>query len=1344
MAPRAGKGIVRSGNAGNSSKNSSKPSVPQATSLEDKPLFPPGSKYPLSLLHERCQKNGWEKPTVDTRQHGDGWTFIVSLSKVNKRTSQRETVRFEPHPPYTRPTALEARHWGATYALYRFCNGMQLNRVLPPGPREYWSELAAQHKTVPEHQRWMYDADPFAARKEVEERQAKAAQKKDQKVTGFRENTLKSSNSPEFTQVPEVRMSSTLRDLVEDTVKKGRSVFYPSHEATPLVLAEDDVHAVTQQLRQLGFQPNQIQNAISYLSGYTPLGSHLLGSLAPLEACIEYLLLHIAETDLPKRFFPSNNSSNPFVVSGHSGADNLKNRWIEDLAIKEAGFPPHAVKEYTADPILAENLVLLISALSCRLIGKHAGELFKTSANLESSCHELRDRTDELEALGAHFVDSCHIVMPLFSAPVELHVVLPPDACNNKSLPAVYVGSKSVPPYIRLHLLAQLLCATEGGDFIEPGEGFLIAAMRVLEDHWAQIDMNGPPEMSTVVGHLITAQTTQKVPSISYDGPIDKENKRTIHRKPRHPYDDRSDEQVKRDFENVCQTRIYTEMLVSRQRLPAFSVKDRFLDVLDKRRTVVVMGETGCGKTTQLPQFILDALIQTGHGSKASIIVTQPRRISALSVAARVSAERADDGSVGYAIRGESKQDKRTKLLFCTTGVLLRRLGSGDKLENVTHVIVDEVHERSVDGDFLLLELRELLLRHDTLKVVLMSATINHEIFVKYFDNAPLLTIPGFTHPVEDRYLEDFIDLLHYVAPTKRSVKGQNDKEYEDTLRSRGLSEQGVSSIRNIIAAGHIDYQLISTLVKYITSAPDIPAGILIFLPGVEEIRQCITAISNTVVENEVDIYPLHANLTSEEQRRVFKASKKWKIVVATNVAETSITIDDVVYVIDGGKVKETSYNPDTGLSTLTEQWTARAAARQRRGRAGRTKPGVCYKLYTRKHEENMSSFPVPEILRIPLESISLMVKVTRENEDHFLEKAIDPPDVSAMDKAWSTLQELGAVDKESKLTALGRYTAMLPLDLRLGKMLVLGLILRCLDPVLTIVASLSSKPLFASPFDKREAATQARLRFDKHNSDLLTDVHAYNECIRFSDKESRGTFRSFCEEASASLLNFISTNAVHEITSLRQDFFSSLLDMGLTAMSSTPTSANLNLNSTNTNLIKAVILGGLWPRVARVHLPSSAIKFDKVQAGTVQRENAAKEYKMYDLKNGRVFLHPSSVLFGESTWKSPFLAYFQMQQTTKVFVRGATEVPVYALLLFGGPVTVNHVGGRLAVGSGRETFQLRAWPRIGTLVNQLRRLLEAQLQGCIEQGLLLGSEQDSLISNAITALLEQDGLTGH
>lgn len=195
----------------------------------------------------------------------------------------------------------------------------------------------------------------------------------------------------------------------------------------------------------------------------------------------------------------------------------------------------------------------------------------------------------------------------------------------------------------------------------------------------------------------------------------------------------------------------------------------------------------------------------------------------------------------------------------------------------------------------------------------------------------------------------------------------------------------------------------------------------------------------------------------------------------------------------------------------------------------------------------------------------------------------------------------------------------------------------------------------------------RARLRFDKYNSDLLTDVEAYNECMRLrSDDTSRGTWWNFCEQVSLLVVgemvlecmqNFISIEAVHEITSLRQDFFSSLLDMGFAAVSCTPESGNVNVNSANTNLIKGVILGGLWPRVARVQLPSSAIKFDKVQAGTVQRENTAKEYKMYELKQGRVFMHPSSVLFGESRWKSPFLAYFRMEETSKVFVRGVTEV---------------------------------------------------------------------------------------
>ncbi|KIJ21992.1 hypothetical protein PAXINDRAFT_159969 [Paxillus involutus ATCC 200175] len=1336
MPPR--KGIVKSGNAGNSSKSSTKASSSQP-SQPTSTVSGTSENKPLCLLHERCQKNGWEKPFVDARKHGEGWTFVVSLSRINKKTSGKETVRFEPYPPYIRATALEARHWGATYALYRICNGIQLNRVLPPGPREYWSELAAEHKAAPDHWRWMYEADPFAARREVDERQAKAAQKKEERASDHQGDSHKSSVSPEFAQAPEVKMSSGLRDLVEETVKKA-SALYVVNEMTPSVLAEGDIPAITQQLRQLGFQAKQIQNAVAYLSSPTPMGSNLLSSISPLEACIEYLVLHVPESDLPQRFLPSNNSSNSFIVSGYSGAGDLKKRWIEDLVIKEAGFPAYIVKECTTDPNMVDNLDLLLAALCHRLVGDDSGPA-KPNVDFEVYLLNLRDNADEIEALGAHFLDPCHISMPLFSAPVQLHVILPPETCVDRFMPAVYVGSHSVAPYIRLHLLAELFRAMQQEDFVEPGEGFLMAAMRVLEDHWAHIETNGPPDMSTIVGHLVAPRVVPQAPDKPYDGSDDKGSGGNASRKRKQACDGRSDEQVKQDFEAMCQSSTYAELLASRRRLPAFAAKAQFLDALDKNRVVIVVGETGCGKTTQLPQFILDSLICAGRGSNASIVITQPRRISAISVAARVSAERADDGSVGYAIRGESKRDKRTKLLFCTTGVLLRQLGTGDNLGNVTHVVVDEVHERSVEGDFLLLELREILSRHENLKVVLMSATINHETFVKYFNNAPMLTIPGFAYPVTDKYLEDFIHLLSYVPPSaRRSKKEHKDQEDEDRLKSQGLSEQDISSIQNIVAADRIDYQLIAALVKHIALSTATPGGILVFLPGVQEIRQCIEVMQSSLgFDKQVEIYPLHANLTNAEQRLVFKTTKNWKIIAATNVAETSITIDDVIYVIDGGKVKETNYNPEIGISSLVEQWVTRAAARQRRGRAGRTRPGTCYKLYTRKQEEKMKSFPVPEILRTPLESISLTVKVMRQNEDvkHFLKRAIDPPEVSAMDKAWSVLEELGAVDQEGKLTSLGRHMSMLPVDLRLGKMLVLGSVLRCLNPVLTVVASLSAKPLFVSPMDKRKEANQAKLLFDTDHSDLLTDVNAYNKCMRLrSEGKSQSALRSFCEE------NFISAASVREITSLRQDFLSSLADLGFVPFSASPDSPNLNVNSANPNVVKAVILGGLWPRVARVHLPSSAIKFDKVQAGTVQRENTAKEYKIYDLKNGRVFLHPSSVLFGESTWKSPFLAYFQMQQTTKVFVRGATEVPMYALLLFGGPVSVNHVGGGLTVGNGDTRLKLKAWPRIGILVNQLRRLLEAQLQRCIEEGLVLGSDNDYLVSNAITALLERDGLT--
>ncbi|KAH9842863.1 P-loop containing nucleoside triphosphate hydrolase protein [Rhodofomes roseus] len=1336
MPPR---GVVKSGNTGNSSKPSKTPLVQPVQSTDEKPLFPPGSKYPLSLLNERCQKNGWGKPIVDTRKQADGYSFAVTLSRMNKKTSQKETVRLEPHPPYVLPSALEARHWGATYALYRFCNGIQLNRVLPSGPRDYWNALAAEHKNALEHQKWMYDADPFAARKAVDERQAKVVQKRE--ASSFDDNTARDGKhvSREFENAPEAKMAGSLRDLVEDSIKKAIALYPEMEDAFPVVIPAEETQHLLQQLTALGFKPGQARNTITVLSQVSPITSSLLRSNPPLQACIEYLILQVPECDLPQRFLPTVNSSNSFVTATHAGTADIKTRWAEEKAIKECGWPAHVVKECMTHEALANNWELLVSALNRRLLGDDWSSLTKGQSSDSVQYGETID-VDELEAFGAYRAENNQLVVPLPVAPFKLVIVISSGRIRRDYPPAMYIASTSVPAYIRLHLVSRFLVAMKDGSLPEEGESVIMGAIRLLEEEWVSIEDQDPPDMAVVLQHL--------TPDLWQTNPADKEvqsatttqkrsggRKRVVRRQ-----DDRSDARVKEDFVKLTRDAKYLQTLAVRQRLPAFSARDQFLDMLERSRCVVVVGETGCGKTTQLPQFVLDSMILDGQGSNASIIVTQPRRLSAIGVAARVSTERLEDGSIGYAIRGESKQDHRTKVLFCTTGVVLRRLGTGDRLENVTHIIVDEVHERSVDGDLLLLELKELLRTHPKLKVILMSATINHETFVKYFGNAPLLAIPGFAHPVEDRYLEDFMSHVNYrPSSSARTRKGkeaeEEGKKLHDDLAAKGLDDETVKAIQAISRSDRIDYDLVYALVENIVLTSGKRGAILIFLPGVQEIRQCTERLRSIP---ETHVLPLHANLSNDEQRRVFAPVQGWKVVAATNVAETSITIDDVVYVVDCGKVKETRYDPQRGLTSLEEQWVTRAAAKQRRGRAGRTRPGVCYKLYTRLQEQKMAAFPVPEIQRVSLDSIALTVKVVHRDVKAFLSRAIDPPELSAVDAALLTLENLGAIGTDGELTPLGRHMAMLPVDLRLGKMMILGTIFQCLGSILTIAAMLSSKPLFVSPMEKRDEATQARARFATGNSDLLTDMHAYDECHRLRDQgKSQSSIRSFCEE------HFISPPTIRDITSLRQDFFASLVELGFVPPSTKLHDQLLNANSKQENLLKAVILGALWPQVARAVLPRSAVKFDRVQAGTVQRDNTAREFRLYDLKGGeRVFVHPSSVLFSEAAWRASFAVYFQKQATSKVFLRDATEVPIYALLLFGGTVAVNHIGGGLTIGTRDAFVKLKAWPRIGVLVNQLRRLLDIQLKQCIDEGTMLDIGSGNPVVRAMLALLENDGLS--
>ncbi|KAG8784470.1 hypothetical protein FRB91_003631 [Serendipita sp. 411] len=1330
MPPR--RNIVKSGNAGTSSK-SNKPKVEDASgkgnatavnaSSASPSLFPPGSKTPLSLLHERCQKNDWEKPEVQTFQRGNTYSAAVIVKRHNSRTSQTEVVRFEPRPPLEMKTPLEAKHWAATYALYRFCNNIQLHRVLPPGPRQYWMQLVEEHKVAPEHLKWYYEPDPFAAKASVEARQREAATRKEKAKTG------NDDDLEVFHREIEVKMGPSLREAVQSAVKKAFAEFPEiGDDTSPLV----DDSTLAKSLSSLGFKASSITATLQGLSSNSSFAGSLLSHLPPLEAALEYLLLHTPESDLPTQFTPNRGSSGSFISSIHDGNESLKQRWLEDRAVKDAGYPRVAVKGVLKT--IKDPTDIVFEFLTHKLVGQAFPDNYGDSFDMES-----RDicRQEEIEAIQAIFPEALFdeklstMAIPLESPATYLNVMYSPDHPYPLStrLPPFYISSSTLPAYQRLHLVTCIARDVAPSGQRHEGESICFNAVEIANKSFEEMEVNGPPSMEEVLQSLLPPPEPKPKPKRDRTEGLPSD----IRRIPRRPLvsDRRSHDRILEEFQTLKGTDAYLEMEKQRKKLPAWAYKHQLVNTIERNQVTIVVGETGCGKTTQLPQFVLDAEIESKRGAITQIIVTQPRRVSVLGVSSRVSAERVDDGSIGYAIRGESKTSPSTKLLFCTTGVLLRRLASGDDLGSVSHVIVDEVHERSVDSDFLLLELRDMIKTRKSLKIVLMSATINQAIFSGYFDGAPVIEIPGRTFPVTDVFLEDIVELLKYKpspAPGRKKFTAEQSQLFRSFFEEKGLESDTINYLESIRRTDRIDHQLVALIVRHIVTVNETGA-ILIFMPGVQEIRMCMEAIQALSI-GRISILPLHANLSSDEQRRIFSPTPWRKVIVATNIAETSITIDDVVFVIDCGKLKETRYDSETGISRLEEMLETQASASQRRGRAGRVQSGTCYRLFTSKDWKDMRNFPIPEIQRVPLESLSLQAKLMHPHEDakSYLSRAIDPPSTVAMEQAWQVLGDLGAVDADDNLTALGRYMGMLPMDLRLGKILILGSIFGCLSPALSIAACLSSKSLFVSPIDKREEADQARQRFATDNSDILTTVNALDQCFALRNE---GKLASFCEE------NFLSFSAVREISALRMEFASSLSDLGFTPFGADPHDSRLNRNSRNINLVKAMILGGLWPRIVKV-VPPRAV-FDKIASGTQQREHQAREVKYFDQQEGRVFLHPSSTLFSQTTYKSRFLAYFTKIHTSKVYLRDLTEIPLYGLLLFGGTVTIKHTTGHITVGS--DWVKLKAVARIGVLVNQLRRLLDEKMQKSLDTATLLGISDEDPIVEAILALLTRDGV---
>ncbi|KAA1127532.1 hypothetical protein PGTUg99_037513 [Puccinia graminis f. sp. tritici] len=1460
--------ILRSGNAGNSSKSAAPTPPPEPDNGRPPPLFPPGSKTPVQLLHERCRHNKWEKPSIDIRRFSEGFTAVVTLVKTDKKdASLRHTVRMEPRPPLNRKTGEEAKHWAATYALFRFCNNMPLHRVLPPGPKDYWATLEQEKKSAPAHRDWEFDPDPFQAAVEVKKRQQTREQKIEQSNNNQAGGTQGEEKKPLpkcWSLAPEVKMDHALRDQIEQIIRGLLTrIHIPESEPTsqngqPDIqytsrLSSLESQKLSDELIKMGFRPGHVSSALDHLSKIhnasgsasqnktSQLARTLLKSFqgsSDRDALLQYLTVVVPEDDLPIRFRPTEKSAS-FVTAMSSGAgrgphgQNLEIKWMVERLNRLHGFPLEAISTTLNGPVGAQESVAL-ETLARRLAGWDADSPLKHADIASQETPEVKEilrsrdqkRAIEKEALESIYggdryrtvseapgTDFEILILSSQSQAKEdlwLRIIFHPQSLyptatsliSKACIPTFSIVSSTVPSYLRLALMKKTLeqfgDPTSGwSSMLDEGEGGVIFEMvSYLEETWSLLAKE-PPDVADVMYNFVVEKQLPQSPSTppivarnnSRGTPKQQTKALTLTRIPE------TDQRLMKEQCALIANPAYATVSKDRQGLPAWSSRSEFLEALSDPavRVVVVAGETGSGKTTQLPQFILESEFEAGRGSAVNIICTQPRRVSAIGVATRVASERLEniddkDGVVGYVIRGEKRSGRHTRLLFATSGVLLRRLATSDPdLLGISHLFVDEVHERSMEGDLLLLELRDILKRNTKIKIVLMSATANQDLFVKYFGTATRINIPGMTYPVKDFYLEDYLKRLKYTPANAKSRPDRDAAQRKQTeALCKGFMAMGYNETESRYlgsaskAARNIDEQLIASIVlDILNSDPSQQSDgnfgvVLVFVSGVAEICAGIKAIEN-LCRKRVECLPLHSQLSSAEQKRVFRPvhSSRMKVVVATNIAETSITIPDVRYVIDSGREKQMELDQEVGMTRLVEVNCSQAAAKQRRGRAGRTTAGVAYKLFTRICErETMLVDTKPEILRTPLEALFLQVKAIREKEDvpTYLQKALTPPLQSAVDRAIENLEVVGAF-YDGSLTALGKHLAQLPLDVRLGKLLILGAIFKVFEPTLTLAAMLSvNKPLVISSFEKREESSLARLKFKVANSDLLTNINAFDEFIRIQRESGSGSAREFCER------NFLSMSTIRDIISTRSDLLSQMQERGFVPKSYGKNSMhrialvtsnsgdgaeelNLNKNSDKLNLVKAVFAAGL-SQVVRIEVPQT--KYDQIASGTIEKDVDSKAVKFYDPKIGRVFLHPSSILFKSAQdLKAAFLAYFSRSASgsdanSKVFLRDGTTVPLFGmLLLFGsGSIKLNHERGGLSIQTrsmedGRETnentIKLRAPIRIGTLCNQLRHLLDTLLLIVVDQPQKLSNNWDNdldaqQVIECVVNLIQSDG----
>lgn len=615
-----------------------------------------------------------------------------------------------------------------------------------------------------------------------------------------------------------------------------------------------------------------------------------------------------------------------------------------------------------------------------------------------------------------------------------------------------------------------------------------------------------------------------------------------------------------------------TNMSIDEQRksLPVYKLRTQLLQAVKDNQIMIIVGDTGSGKTTQITQY----LAEEGFAKSGMIGCTQPRRVAAVSVAKRVSEEVGCKlgSEVGYTIRFEDVTSPRTRIKYMTDGMLQREALLDPDMSQYSVIMLDEAHERTIATDVLFALLKKAAKRRPDLRLIITSATLDAEKFSQYFFNCPILYIPGRTFPVEVLYTKE--------------------PEYD-----------------------YLDAALM-TVIQIHLSEPQ--GDILVFLTGQEEIDTSCEVLYERMKAlgpdvPELIILPVYSALPSEMQSKIFDPAPPGsrKVVIATNIAETSITIDGIYYVVDPGFVKINAYDAKLGMDSLVISPISQAQANQRSGRAGRTGPGKCYRLYTESaFQTEMLPNTIPEIQRQNLSHTILMLKAMGINDLlHF--DFMDPPPANTMLTALEELHSLLALDDEGLLTRLGRKMADFPMEPSLAKVLIASVDSECSDEMLTIVAMLSVQNVFYRPKEKQAQADQKRAKFNDASGDHLMLLNVYQAW------ERNGHSRTWCVE------NFIQERSVKRAQDVRRQLVT-IMDRYKHAIISC---------GRDTDSIRKVLCSGFFRNAAR--------------------KDPQEGYKTL-IESTPVYLHPSSALFGKA---AEYVVYHTLLLTTKEYMHCVTAI---------------------------------------------------------------------------------------